>query len=1020
MAEPSRLLDAGANFHHRVLDACPNGVYVHDLQRGAIIFANVRYARLTGYDMARLEKLEGPTFHALFHPEDRPRVSDHLRALRSVGDGDVREIEYRLRRADGTWIWCISRDAAFERDATGSVRSIIGTFIDISDSKRTDETLRVQKAESEARLRELEAIYTHAPIGLCVLDADLRFVRVNEQLARINGLPVAGHIGRTVREVLPKLADDAEPRLRRVIETGEPTLDIEIRGVTPSGSGTERFWLESWLPLRDQNGAVVGINVVAREVTDERKYQVSLAESREHYRLVADYTYNWEDWVGPDGAPRWVSPSCRRITGHSPEAFLADPGLLERIALPEDRLALRKHLTKALHDREPTKIQFRIRRADGEIRWLEHICQPVYRQDGAFAGRRGSTRDITEARQAKEALLRREQEFVALVENTPDIVARFDRSLRHLYVNAALERMTGRTRSELIGRTNEELGMSPGLSARWSAFLQEVFNSGESRSLDFAFPTPEGERLYNARAVPERGPDGAIETLLCVTRDETERRSAEVKTRALAQVVETSADFIGITRLDGEAVYLNRAGQILVGLNGDEAVRATRIEDYLFPADLPIVRETVLPNVLRDGHWADERRFRHFSTGEPIDVHWDMVRIDDSETGQPLYFATVARDIRKQKKAEATLLEASRRKDEFLAMLGHELRNPMGPIRNAIDILHLLSQGGDPRVDGAIELLDDLLDVSRIVRGKLKLECRPVRLSEVVQQSTDSVRPLMNQRRHRFDVKLPEDWVRVDGDPVRLAQILLNLLRNAADYTPEGGAIRVVTESNEQEVCVRVCDNGPGIPAETIEELFTPFSRGQGRDDMSAGGLGLGLAISRQLAELHGGRLDARSRWPRPGSEFRVHLPLLTEPAEPLARPEGRAEGPRRTERMDHLSVLVVDDDADVAGAMTMLLQVLGCHVQTATTGAEAIVLAEQTRPRLALLDIGLPDMDGLELARRLREKLPEKDRLLLVAVTGFGHDEARERSFAAGFDQHLAKPVDLPTLRALLQSTIP
>jgi PAS domain S-box-containing protein len=1021
MTGDSTLTVFGGGFARKALDTSLNGLYVHELEAGVHVFINAQYSRLTGYDLARLQAMGSAGFFALFHPDDLPRLLAHIDALRAAADGEVMEVEYRFRRADGTWIWCLSRDSVCERNPDGAVRTIIGTFLDISPRKAAEENLRRSESSARGHLGEIELIYDTAPVGLCVLDRALRFVRINGRLAEINGVPAAHHIGRTVREVLPALAEELEPGFRRVLETGRAALDIEVTGETPARPGVRRTWIESWLPLCDEVGEVVGINIVAREVTEERAALEALAASREHYRLVADYTYDWEDWLGPDGTLRWVSPSCERITGHPPEAFLADPGLLVRITHPEDRPALRRHLEANPCHREVRQLRFRIRRADGQTRWMEHICQPVYWEDGAFAGRRSSTRDITEILETERTLRERERELATLADNSPDIVARFDRALRHRYVNAAVERATGRPAAEFLGKTNEELDMPAELCGLWNRTLREVLDTGKPRSLEFAFPAPDGERFYSLRAVPEPGPDGRVETVLSTTRDETERREAEARVRTLATVVETSADFIGVARLDGRAIYLNRAGQALVGLAGDAEVAETRIEDYLFEEDLPLVRETVLPTVMREGRWAGDFRFRHFRTGEVIDVHWDIVRIDDPETGEPVQLATVTRDIRTEKAAAAALEEAGRRKDEFLTALGHELRNPMAPIRNAVDILHLLRAEHDPRIDWALavldrqsthmsRLLDDLLDVARIARGRLTLERRPVELREVVQQAVDGVRPSMTERRHRLTVDLPAPGVLVDGDPVRLAQILLNLLLNAANYTQEGGEIRVSSLERGGEVIVAVRDNGPGIPQELLAVLFDPFVRGGRRDRAYPGGIGLGLTISRRLAELHGGRLEAESDWPRPGSEFRLRLPRLTAPGQ-----TSRASDACPATAPVALRVLVVDDNPDVAGALSMLLEVLGHQVQTAGSGAEALALVERECPRVALLDIGLPDMDGLELARRLRARCPDRERLLLVAVSGYGHDEARARSLATGFDEHLPKPVDRRTLQALL-----
>jgi CheY-like chemotaxis protein len=346
----------------------------------------------------------------------------------------------------------------------------------------------------------------------------------------------------------------------------------------------------------------------------------------------------------------------------------------------------------------------------------------------------------------------------------------------------------------------------------------------------------------------------------------------------------------------------------------------------------------------------------------------------------------------------------------------------MAPIRNAIDLLRLLDDGKNPRVRRAIDildrqssqlkrLLDDLLDVSRIVRGKVKLECRPVELREVVQQAAEAVGGRMAECRHRFEVALPPGGILVDGDPVRLSQILLNLLLNAASYTADGGHVRLLAEWDDSRAVVRVLDNGRGIPPEQREALFEAFTQGRnGPGSTRSGGLGLGLAIARGLAEMHGGELRVESNWPQRGSEFSLHLPRRTGAAA-VTDPTSTASADRR----DALSILVVEDNADVAEALSVLLQALGHQVRTAASGADALRLATASCPRLAFLDIGLPDIDGLDLARRLREHFPDPHRLYLVALTGYGHAEARERSLAAGFDEHLAKPIDLQTLQALL-----
>jgi signal transduction histidine kinase/ActR/RegA family two-component response regulator len=367
--------------------------------------------------------------------------------------------------------------------------------------------------------------------------------------------------------------------------------------------------------------------------------------------------------------------------------------------------------------------------------------------------------------------------------------------------------------------------------------------------------------------------------------------------------------------------------------------------------------------------------------------------------------------------------EADRRKNEFLSMLAHELRNPLAPIRNGVHILRALG-GTDPQlrevrdmmdrqVQHLVRLVDDLLDLSRITRGKIRLQTEPVDLSGVVARAVETCLPLIDERRQRLSVALPPQPVRVDGDAVRLAQVVGNLLNNAAKYTEEGGQLWLSAGREGDEGVVRVRDTGMGIPAEMLASVFDLFTQGDHSLDRSQGGLGIGLTLVRQLVEMHGGRVEAHSEGPGRGSEFLVRLPALPveEPAEaPEPAAPGRpARGPRRR-------VLVVDDNRDAAESLALLLGVAGHEARVSHDGPSALAAAAEFRPDAVLLDIGLPGMDGYEVARRLRAET-DTGRALLVALTGYGQEEDQRRALAAGFDHHLIKPADLDALTALLAS---
>jgi signal transduction histidine kinase/DNA-binding response OmpR family regulator len=381
---------------------------------------------------------------------------------------------------------------------------------------------------------------------------------------------------------------------------------------------------------------------------------------------------------------------------------------------------------------------------------------------------------------------------------------------------------------------------------------------------------------------------------------------------------------------------------------------------------------------------------------------------------------------------------ADRQKNEFLSMLAHELRNPLAPIRNAVTILR--AAGTDPdalgwaggvidrQVRHLVRLVDDLLDISRITRGKIRLRREPVEVSAVVTQAVEASRPEIEARNHRLDVTVPDEPVWINGDPARLAQVLTNLLNNAAKYTEPGGRVSVVVESasprrrgNELvdtcETVIRIRDTGIGIPGDMLACVFDLFTQVDHSLDRSEGGLGIGLTLVRRLVELHGGTVSAASEGPGRGSEFTVRLPM----ADRAARAGGTAAPLDPTSAVptsQALRVLVVDDNVDGADSLARLLKLGGHDVRMAHDGPGALAAADTFRPDAVVLDIGLPGMDGYEVARRLRAQT-DIGAALLVAVTGYGRDEDRRRSLDAGFDHHLVKPVDVEALRELFAAAL-
>jgi len=395
--------------------------------------------------------------------------------------------------------------------------------------------------------------------------------------------------------------------------------------------------------------------------------------------------------------------------------------------------------------------------------------------------------------------------------------------------------------------------------------------------------------------------------------------------------------------------------------------------------------------------------------------------------GDPIGFAHLTRDLdgpadlaERARRAEADLAETDRRKAEFLAMLAHELRNPLAPMLNATQILRLRGDCRETaaRMRAMIEqqvrhmarLIDDLLDVSRITRGKITLRLEGTDLADVAARAVEVARPLMEASGHALTVALPTRPLRVQGDPTRLEQVLTNLLNNAAKYTDAGGTVRLAVDRDGEQAVIRVRDSGIGIDPPMLPRVFDLFTQADCTLDRSRGGLGIGLTLVRSLTLLHGGTVQARSGGLGQGSEFIVRIPALPDPAapDPAGAPDPAAgAGAGRP-------VLIVDDNVSAATSLAMLVDLWGYPNLVAHDGPRALELAGSHLPAIVLLDIGLPGMDGYEVARRLRTT-PGLERALVVAMTGYGQEEDRRRSREAGFDHHLVKPVDLDALEKLL-----
>jgi PAS domain S-box-containing protein len=505
----------------------------------------------------------------------------------------------------------------------------------------------------------------------------------------------------------------------------------------------------------------------------------------------------------------------------------------------------------------------------------------------------------------------------------------------------------------------------------------------------------------------------------CFMFDVTEQKREEETRSLLAAIVDASDDAIVSKTLEGVVISWNAGAQRLFGYSAAEAVG--RSIDLIIPPELRQEERQIL-NRIRQGERVD-----HFETvrmakdGRRLDISLSISPLRDG-SGGVVGASKVARDISERKQIDAALRENDRRKDEFLATLAHELRNPLAPIRHSLEIL--LRAEGDPglfrhatdilgrQLAHLIRLVDDLLDVSRISRDRLQLRKTRVDLGPIITDALEASRPLAERNGQRIEVSLPDQPIYLDGDSVRLTQVFSNLFNNACQYTETGGRIWLSAERQHTDVVVIVRDTGIGMPTDQLDGIFEMFAQVGDDSERPRRGLGIGLTLVRRLVQLHGGTVTARSEGRGLGSEFEVRLPILdTYPEVPQPEPAHLPEGGARR-------ILIVDDNLDSADSIATLLRLSGHRTFLAHDGLEAVDAAARLRPDVVLLDIGLPKISGIEACRRIRGHAWGKG-MVVVALTGWGQEHDRRSTREAGFDAHLVKPVDYDDLLQLLSAPL-
>lgn len=621
-------------------------------------------------------------------------------------------------------------------------------------------------------------------------------------------------------------------------------------------------------------------------------------------------------------------------------------------------------------------------------------------------------RRVTESREVFRVTLR----------SIGDAVITTDTEGRITYLNEVGESLTGWSYQDALGQPLErvfpiinEITRQPVENPAMRALREGVVVGLANHTL--LIKKDGKECPIDDSAAPIRDELGYVSGCVLIFRDVSAQRQIErekanqlLTARLLASIVESSNDAIISKSLDGIIQTWNAAAERLFGYTAEEAIG--RHISLVIPPDRLAEEEQIIAS-LKEG-----KRIEHYETervrsnGQRVEVSLTISPIKD-DSRNVIGASKIARDITDRKRAE-------RRKNEFLATLAHELRSPLAPMVNMLEVLkradgdaEILKRAHETierQLGQMVRLVDDLLDLNRITHDRLELRRSEIELSSVIQQAVEAARPHVDAAGHNLIVDLPTEPIYLNADRARLAQMFGNLLNNSSKYTRPNGTIWLTAKRIDNDVAVTVKDNGTGIPRDKLDSIFDMFTQLDGTTDRAQGGLGIGLTLVKRLAEMHGGSIEAKSAGEGQGSEFVVRLPMLSQPSVVTQAAIKSEPSPQRR-------ILIVDDNKDSADSLALLLQITGNKIYMAHDGIEAIDAIEEHRPEVALLDIGLPKLDGHEVCRHVRQQPWGKD-IVMIALTGWGQEDDRRKSEEAGFNGHLVKPVDYDKLLELLSST--
>ncbi len=913
----------------------------------------------------------------------------------------------------------------------GTCIGTVAAIRDISERKQAEDALR----ESEARL---SGILRRSPAGIVQTDASGRMTLVNQRWCDMLGYTEAELLGKDVLGFTHASSVKATIDALRLLAASEPDYQLEKTYCRKDGSLLSAQ--SNLTAIRSASGEFVGLIAVVLDITERLRIENELRDKAHFLERIAEVMPGVLTVVDLESNRSvYMNRQVAAVLGYRPsevEEFGIEAGRM--LMHPADRPRFEKHLDsiRRLGSNETASIEFRMLHRSGQWRWFESR-DAVFSRDDNGAARQyiGVTSDITDRKWAEEGLHQNAALFSTLMEQAPMGTYVVDSRFLLQQVNAEAMPVFQSVRP-LLGRNFREvldIVWGPAVGGKIANVFLQTLETGE-RYISPPFTEKRQDlgiqQTYEWETQRVILPDGQ-HGVACYFHEVTERARATAALLASEQRMRlaTEATQVGIwewnvltnsIRWDAEMFRIYGCEQ-----TSDGFVNYNDWRDAVLPEDLA-VNEAILQNTVRElGKSSRSFRIRRRNDGKCRHVAAvETVRLNDQ--GKVEWVVGTNLDITDRKCAEeelrrlaAELSHADRRKDEFLATLAHELRNPLAPIRNGLQIMGASNDRAtieevrtmmERQLGQMVHLVDDLLDVSRISRGKLELRKKRVELAWVLNSAVETSQTLIETNGHELIVSVPPKQVYLDADVTRLAQVFSNLLNNAAKYSEHGGRIWLTAVLQGDFVVVSVKDTGIGIPKDMVPKIFDMFTQVDRSLEKSQGGLGIGLSLVKRLVEMHAGNVAAHSEGQGQGSEFVVRLPI-EKASSPKRNVEDKAKVSSASSRR---RILVADDNKDAATTLAMMLRIMGNEVRTANDGLEAVEVGTAFQPDVVMLDIGMPKLNGYEACRRIRAS-QWGEGIVLIAITGWGQDDDKRRSREAGFNHHLVKPVDPAELKKLL-----